>query len=92
MKASVVIEELYECISDGDGDPVDDLALREAISDFLASLGKKERRIFVKRYFFAREVEHIATTEELSVSYVKVILHRTRLALKEKLEKEGITL
>lgn len=92
MKASVVIEELYECIPDADGDPADDLALREAISDFLAALGKRERRIFVKRYFFAKEVESIAITEGVSISNVKVILHRTRLALKEKLEKEGITL
>ena len=92
MKASVIIDELYECIPDADGDPADDLALREAISDFLASLGKRERRIFVKRYFFAKEVESIALTESISISNVKVILYRTRLALKEKLEKEGITL
>ena len=92
MMASVIIDELYECIPDADGDPTDDLALREAISVFLASLGKRERRIFVKRYFFAKEIANIAVSERISVSNVKVILHRTRLALKEKLEKEGITL
>ena len=92
MKVSVIIEELYDCLTDADGDPADDLALREAISAFLEALDKRDRRIFVKRYFLAKEVGNIADTESMTVANVKVILHRTRLALKEKLKKEGITL
>ena len=92
MSASVLVDELCDAIPDGDGDPTDELALRVALDSFLASLSKRERKIFVKRYFLARELETIAREEELSLSNVKVILYRTRLALKEKLEKEGIIL
>ena len=92
MSASLLIDELYDCVPDTDGDPTEDLALREALNVFLSRLPKRERIIFVKRYFLARDVESIAHEEQLSVSNVKIILYRTRLALKEKLEKEGITL
>lgn len=92
MNASVLIDELSECIPDGDGDPTEELALSLAINSFIGSLAKRERKIFVKRYFFAKETEDIAREEGLSLSNVKIILYRTRLALKEKLEKEGITL
>ncbi len=92
MGVTALFDELSDTIPDSDGDPVDDLALREAINSFLGSLAKRERIIFVKRYFFARDLVDIAREEGISPSNVKIILYRSRLALKEKLEKEGITL
>lgn len=92
MNASVLFDELSDSVPDGDGDPVDDIAICEAINTFLSSLPRRERKIFVKRYFLAREIDVIAREEGLSLSNVKIILYRSRLALKEKLEKEGITL
>lgn len=92
MGVTTLFDELSDAIPDGDGDPVDDFALREAINSFLSSLPKRERVIFVKRYFLAKEVVDVAREEGLSLSNVKIILYRSRLALKEKLEKESITL
>ena len=90
IMCDVIIDELYECIPDGDGDAADDLALREALNSFVSYLPERERLVFVKRYFYTLDVGDIAREMQLSVSNVKVILHRTRVRLREFLERKDI--
>lgn len=89
-----LLEEVCEFIPDQTSlTPISDqFALKQAINSFMASLPKKARIIFVKRYWYAISLSGIARDIGASENYVKVSLHRTRSALKTYLEKEGIDL
>ena len=87
----LVFEEIGECVPEDDGrDMTDEIALRDAINGFLASLPEETRIIFMRRYWYLSPVAHIAGDLGLSVSNVKVILMRTRKKFKAYLEKEDI--
>ncbi len=88
----LILEELEECIPSGDGEEADETTLRELLDSFIASLSKRKRVVFMRRYWYAMTVGEIA--EELSVTEgsVKTMLSRTRRKLREFLEKEGITI
>ena len=89
----LALDELGECIPDsGSGATLtDNDALRAAINGFLATLSRRNRMIFVKRYWYLCSVADIAIDMEISESNVKVILLRSRRKFKEYLDKEGIT-
>ncbi|MBR5134951.1 MAG: RNA polymerase sigma factor [Clostridia bacterium] len=69
---------------------VDELALQDTIEHFLSTLKKKERWIFLRRYWYLDSIADIAQQLEQSESSVKMSLCRTRKKLKATLEKEGI--
>ncbi|MBR2613054.1 MAG: sigma-70 family RNA polymerase sigma factor [Clostridia bacterium] len=86
------IDEYWECIPSPGAEIDDELALKSAINGFLASLEKRNRIIFMRRYWYSMSIEAIAKGMNLSVSNVSVILHRTRERFKAYLTKEGICL
>ena len=88
-KTAVVFEEIEEFLPANTDDITDSLALREAIDQFLGSLGKEERVIFVQRYWYFCQVKDIAKMHGLGLSSVKMTLKRTRDKLREHLQKEG---
>lgn len=75
-------------VPDG-SDPEGDLALREGINAFLTTLGKEARIVFLQKYWYCCRIDEIAENTGLSVSNVKVILHRTRKLFSDYLKKEG---
>lgn len=87
----LVLDELAECIPDCDGgqDVGESIALRDALNAFVGSLGKKEQRIFVQRYWYASPVARIAQEFGMKESTLAVLLFRTRKKLKAFLQKEG---
>lgn len=90
----LALSELEECVPSGD-DParcVDELALRELLDRFLASLNEDARVIFLRRYWYMLSVEEVARGIGVSRSKVKSSLLRSREKLRELLEKEGIAL
>ena len=87
-----VFEELEAFLPAGEASPADEIALKEAINGFLSSLAKRDRVIFMRRYWFMLPVRDIAHGMGLTESGVKSILLRTREKLKRYLEKEGIFL
>ena len=88
---SAASEELDECFPDpSTGDYADEIALRDALNKFLYSLPKKERSVFVCRYFYAGTLDEIAAAHGMKKSGVSMMLKRTREKLKELLHKEGI--
>ena len=89
-KTAVVFEEIEEFLPANTDDITDSLALREAIDQFLGSLDKEERVIFVQRYWYFCQVKDIAKMHGLGLSSVKMTLKRTRDKLREHLQKEGI--
>ncbi|RHP30795.1 RNA polymerase sigma factor [Lachnotalea sp. AF33-28] len=90
---TVALEELMECIPDGQ-EPCGMLELEElagAINSFLYTLPERDRCLMLGRYWYVEPVKHLAGRFGLSENNVKVILHRSRVRLKEYLEKEGVT-
>ncbi len=87
----LLLDELAECIPDGDDgrDLGESLALRDAINAFLGTLPDKNRRMFVRRYWYAAPLEEIAHEYGMKKSAVAMLMLRTRKKLKEFLQKEG---
>ena len=93
-KTELVIDELNECIpaSNNTEESVDEILLVELLNQFLYSLPKQKRIIFLRRYWYMSSIQEIAKDYGFSESKVKMILLRTRNKLKQVLEKEGIVL
>ena len=86
----LLLDELEECIPDaGQGNVVDEIAFRDCLNRFLASLPVKNRRVFIARYWYNCSVSQIAKEYSLKQSHVTVLLMRTRKKLKEYLIKES---
>ena len=71
---------------------VDDLALVEVFNRFLASQSKRSRKIFIQRYWYMSSIKEIATGYGITEGQVKMSLSRSRKALKNFLEEEGVGL
>jgi len=69
---------------------MDEQALRRAINDFLGSLNKQKRIIFVRRYWYMDSIESISRHFGMTQSNVKTTLFRIRSQFRTYLEKEGI--
>ena len=92
LGAEVILDEIEDILPDTTGDITDEIALRDALNDFLGSLPATKRQIFMKRYFFMREIREIARELGIGVSSVKVSLMRLRSELREFLESRGIVI
>lgn len=79
---------IEECVAESDN-AERNLILREGINAFLGNLGKDARIVFLQRYWYCCSIEEIAESTGLSMSNVKVILHRTRKMFSDYLKKEG---
>lgn len=91
---TVSLSELEDFLSDG-GEAESDLdaaALGKVISEFLYSLDKRKRYIFMSRYYVAVSIEKIARELKVSRSTVNKELAAIRKSLKAKLESEGYRL
>jgi len=69
---------------------VDRRALEEAINSYLDTVTEKQRRLFVRRYFYMDSISEIAGMYGIGQSDVKVTLLRMRRSLQKVLEKEGL--
>ncbi len=88
-----VLEELESTLSGEESENFDDvIALRDALNRFLAALPRRQRNIFLQRYWYFCSVSEIAAEFSMSESNVGVTLLRTRKSLKVFLEKEGFDL
>lgn len=91
---ALALEELSEFIPGG-STPDTVLETRELtriLNEFLRSLSKEERSVFVCRYWYLDSIADIAARFRFSQSKVKSMLFRTRKKLQATLNKEGITL
>ena len=86
------LDELDECVADGVTDKQDAEALGKLISEFLYTKPAEVRQVFVRRYFYSDSLTDIADAFGMSLPKVKAMLHRTRLSLREHLEKNGINI
>ena len=86
----LLLSELSECISPNIS--LSSFEISACINEFLKTLSSQNRRIFIKRYFYALPICDIAKTEQMSENRVSVSLFRLREKLKNNLEKEGISI
>ena len=92
-RTELALEELAEALPAYDGEDMSEtLLLKDAINSFLASLPKRTRIIFMRRYWYLSSISEIARDLELSESNVKVILMRTRDKFKTHLDTKGISI
>ncbi|MBE6923943.1 MAG: RNA polymerase sigma factor [Ruminococcaceae bacterium] len=91
---TLALEELSECVGGGD-DPQERVDVKEltvAIQRFLDTVSPRDRKIFIRRYFFVESTADIASRFGLKESNVLMILVRVRKKLKGYLIKEGFWL
>jgi len=90
-KTDTLLSELSECIPSQDNveESADD-TLKNAITDFLDGLSDRDRKIFIRRYFFCDDVKSISKRLGVTETNVTTILNRTRNNLKKYLSDNGI--
>lgn len=89
-QTALVLDELAECLPAPDDieAQISEAETAALLRGFLQTLPEETRSIFVLRYVHMLPVKEIAAKLRISVSKVKVSLHRTRNALKEYLGGE----
>ena len=92
-----VTEALEELAELSDGASMEDavigrIDLSSLMREFLRSLREKDRRVFIKRYWYFMSVREISEDMGLTESNVRVTLHRCRKALKDRLDQGGFEL
>lgn len=85
------LDELEDCLSSANTieSEINIKKLSKLIDQFLDTLEKDNRVIFVQRYWYAESISSIANRFHLSRNNVYVRLSRTRAKLKAYLKKEG---
>ena len=78
-------DELAGCVSA----PTGDRDLGRGLNDWLRTLKKQARAIFLRRYWFGDSVRDIANAAVMTEGAVSVRLHRLKHQLKVYLTKEG---
>ena len=91
-RVTLIYDEAAHALSGEFTDPLDEIALKDAVNSFLASLSNEHRIIFLRRYWYMSDVASIARDYRIPEGTVKSILSRTRNKFKKYLEKEGIQL
>lgn len=90
---NIILSELEECVCINTlEDEIDERLLVQYINNFLENLSIQNRKIFIKRYWYAYSIEEIIEEFKMSKSKIKSILFRLRKKLKKYLEMEGVAL
>ena len=91
-EVEIAIEELEGVIPSSEDifKTLDEKYLVEKINEFLESINRQDRKIFLLRYFYLHSSKDIEKLTDIKVSTINTILYRTRNKLRKHLEKEGI--
>lgn len=90
-EVALALEELSEYLSGGNTpeNAIENAELTQILNAFLRKLPKEERQVFLCRYWYIDPIADIAARFGYSQSKVKSMLSRTRLKLRNTLNKEG---
>ena len=88
--AEALLGELEDCLPAPAGRSAEDLELAELLNGFLRGLTREARAMFLRRYWYGESVAEVALALGCGEGKVKSSLFRSRRALREYLEKEGI--
>lgn len=89
-----ITKEMEECIPSPTDETckIADSEITKSISNFLKTLSKEERCIFVSRYWYSESIRSLSEKFYISESKTKSMLMRTRNKLKKHFEREGLEL
>ena len=89
-----MLSELGDCVPDPHG--IEELTDRRTLSGLLSrwldTLGEDDRALFVRRYWYGDSVQHLAGLCGETPNRMAKRMQRLRRALRERLEKEGVSL
>ena len=88
---SELFDELGDCVPADQEDVSSEIALKDALDVFLHSLTKRQRGVFLRRYWYSNSIGEIAKEFKMSEGSVKMLLMRIRNKLKKHLKKEGFS-
>lgn len=93
-QVALALDELAEVLPGGDTPEgsLDRQALLDALNGFLAGLKKRDRELFLRRYWYLDRVEALARHFGMSRTAVTTALNRLRQKLRTHLEQEGFDL
>lgn len=93
-QSAMVLDEIAEFVSDTDSveQEIDRRELVKTIDDFLDSLPKHKKNIFVCRYWYFDSISDIANRFGMTENHVSVTLNRLRLKLHNYLLERGFEL
>ena len=80
------LEELEECLPAQQDDPAHTLVLQDTVARFLKKLPRRQRAMFLQRYWYARSISEIAKEFGMGESAVKMSLKRAREVLRNYLK------
>ena len=83
------MDEISEILPDKSAEIPQGDTLTEILNRFLASEKKRDRVVFVRRYWFCDSVREVAARTGMSESGVRSLLFRIRKRLSAYLKKEG---
>ena len=88
---AVSLSELGDCVSGGNTteEIINVKLLADSIGIYLRLQSEEARTAFIGRYYFLDPIKEVAAYCGMSESKCKSLLYRTRLGLREYLEKEG---
>lgn len=91
-EVTLALQELSECEAPAASPEqlLEAEELRSGVNGFLATLPKRDRGIFLLRYFYLEPTQTIANRYAVREDHVRTILSRTRKKLKQYLMKEGL--
>ena len=90
-----LVLELEDCVPAYADDPQQALEASELgrlLEDWLDSLDREERRLFLRRYYSGEALKTLAAEEGMNPTLLAQRMRRLRLKLKSYLEKEGVVL
>lgn len=88
---NLILDELEGVLATPDWkSDFDEGQITNVINAFLGSQKKKDRIMFVRRYYYSDSIRDIATAMDETEGAVSMRLMRLRAKLKKSLEKEGI--
>ena len=80
-----ILDELYSFLSDTDSND-----LLKDLNDFLSTLNRRDRSVFIRRYYYLESNSSIAENYGISESNVRTILMRTRKKFKKYLKEMSL--
>lgn len=89
---TLVLDEMAEMIADNHNveNAVVNKEVIEVINQYLATITKEKRMIFVMRYYHSYSINGIGEQLNISISKVKMTLMRLRVEIKDCLSEKGI--
>ena len=91
-QVALSLEELEECLEGRDNvvSVIERKEVMKALDDFLGTLDRKKRILFVQRYFYLEPLKDIAERNSISEAALRTTLCRTRTELKDFIKKRGL--